>query len=82
MAYALSHAVHLLHPEVIVLGGGVALLGEPLRAGIASALPRWLMEAFHPGPPIRLAALMEDAVLIGAFAVAAQRFTHQPPSSL
>jgi glucokinase len=82
MAYALSHAVHLLHPEVIVLGGGVALLGEPLRAGIASALPRWLMEAFHPGPPIRLAALMEDAVLIGALAVAAQRFTHQPPSSL
>lgn len=82
MAYALSHAVHLLHPEVIVLGGGVALLGEPLRAGIASALPRWLMDAFHPGPPIRLAALMEDAVLIGALAVAAQRFTHQPPSLL
>jgi glucokinase len=80
MAYALSHAVHLLHPEVIVLGGGVALLGEPLRERIASALPRWLMEAFHPGPPIRLAALMEDAVMIGALAVAAQRLTHRPPT--
>jgi glucokinase len=73
MAYALSHAVHLLHPEVIVLGGGVALLGEPLRARIACVLPGWLMEAFRPGPPIRLASLMEDAVLIGALAVAAQR---------
>jgi glucokinase len=80
MAYALSHAVHLLHPEVIVLGGGVALLGEPLRTRIASALPLWLMEAFHPGPEIRLAALMEDAVLIGALAVAAQRLS--PPFSL
>jgi glucokinase len=75
MAYALSHAVHLLHPEVIVLGGGVALLGAPLRTRIAAALPLWLMEAFHPGPEIRLAALMEDAVLIGALAVAAQRLS-------
>jgi glucokinase len=82
MAYALSHAVHLLHPEVIVLGGGVALLGEPLRARIAASLPKWLMEAFRPGPAIRLAALMEDAVLIGALAVAAHRLTPQPNSSL
>ena len=73
MAYALSHAVHLLHPETVVLGGGVALLGEPLRERIASALPRWLMEAFLPGPTIRLAALMEDAVLVGALAVALHR---------
>jgi glucokinase len=73
MAYALSHAVHLLHPELIVLGGGVALLGESLRARIAGSLPKWLMDAFRPGPAIRLAALMEDAVLVGAFAVAAIR---------
>lgn len=82
MAYALSHAVHLLHPEVIVLGGGVALLGEPLRALVASSLPQWLMEAFRPGPAIRLAALMEDAVLIGALAVAAHRLPPHPTSPL
>ena len=73
MAYALSHAVHLLHPEVIVLGGGVALLGEALRGRVAAALPPLLMEAFRPGPALRLAELMEDAVLAGSFAVAAQR---------
>jgi glucokinase len=78
MAYALSHAVHLLHPEVVVLGGGMALLGEPLRARIAESLPHWLMEAFRPGPTIRLAALMEDAVLVGALAVAAHRHSPQP----
>ena len=44
----------------------------------ASSLPKWLMEAFRPGPAIRLAALMEDAVLIGALAVAAHRLT--PPT--
>lgn len=76
LAYALSHAVHLLHPEVIVFGGGLALIGEPLRQRIASALPQWLMDAFHPGPEIRLAALMEDAVLAGSLAVAAERLAH------
>lgn len=73
MAYALSHAVHLLHPEVIVIGGGVALLGEPLRFRIEQNLTRWLMDAFLPGPSVRLATLMEDAVLVGALAVAANR---------
>jgi glucokinase len=73
MAYALSHAVHLLHPEVIVLGGGLALLGEALRERVAAALPSLLMDAFRPGPTVRLAELMEDAVLAGSFAVAAQR---------
>lgn len=73
LAYALSHAVHLLHPETIVFGGGLALIGEPLRLRIASALPQWLMDAFHPGPDIRLAELMEDAVLAGSLAVASGR---------
>lgn len=73
LAYALSHAIHLLHPEVVVFGGGLALIGEPLRERIATALPQWLMDAFHPGPEIRLAELMEDAVLAGSLAVAAGR---------
>jgi glucokinase len=78
LAYALSHAVHLLHPEVVVFGGGLALIGEPLRARIAAALPRWLMDTFQPGPEIRLALLMEDAVLAGSLAVAAGRLAQVP----
>jgi glucokinase len=73
LAYALSHAVHLLHPEVVVFGGGLALIGEPIRERIAAALPQWLMDTFRPGPEIRLAELMEDAVLYGSLAVAAGR---------
>jgi glucokinase len=71
-AFALSHAVHLLHPEIIVLGGGLTMLGEPMRAAVAAALPGFLMDAFHPGPPVVLAALGEDVVPIGALALAAK----------
>jgi glucokinase len=66
LAFALSHVVQLLHPEVIVVGGGLSLLGEPLRARLAAALPRWVMEAFAPGPRIALAGLGEESVPIGA----------------
>ena len=72
LAFALSHVVHLIHPEVIILGGGLALLGEPLRAGVARALPNHLMTVFQPGPEMRLAALAEDAVPIGCLVAARQ----------
>ena len=71
LAFALSHAVHLFHPEIIVVGGGLSLVGEPLRAAIAAALPAYLMEAFHPGPRVALAGLGEDSVPVGALALAA-----------
>ena len=70
LAFALSHVVHLFHPQVIVLGGGLALIGEPWRASIAQGLPGHLVAAFRPGPKVRLAALREDVVPCGALAVA------------
>ncbi len=75
LGFALSHAVHLFHPQVIVMGGGLSLMGEPLRAAVADALPRFVMEAFHPVPEVRLAALGEDAVPVGAVLLAGQGLT-------
>lgn len=72
IAFALSHAVHLFHPEVIVMGGGLALVGESLRAAVAERLSGFVMEAFHPVPEVRLAALGEDAVPVGALLLAAR----------
>ncbi len=69
LAFALSHVVQLLHPEVIVVGGGLSLLGEPLRTRLAAALPRWVMKAFAPGPRVALAGLGEDSVPVGALAL-------------
>lgn len=71
LAFALSHVVHLFHPEVIVLGGGLALIGEPWRAAVACHLPRHIMDGFTPGPDVRLASLGEHVVPIGILHLAA-----------
>ena len=66
LALGLSHVVHLFHPDVIVLGGGLSLIGEPLRAAVRQALPRFVMKAFQPAPLVLLAKLGEETVPIGA----------------
>jgi glucokinase len=76
LAFALSHMVHLIHPQRIILGGGLALVGEPLRAAVAAALSRFVMDAFAPGPLVNLSALKEDAVPVGALLLAAQQLDH------
>jgi glucokinase len=70
LAFGLSHVVHLFHPEMIVLGGGLSGIGEPLRRAVEKTLPGFIMEAFAPGPRIALAALWEDAVPTGALLLA------------
>jgi glucokinase len=73
LAFGLSHVVHLIHPEAVVIGGGLSLVGEPLRAAVERALRRFTMEAFAPGPQVRLAGLGEDAVPVGALELAKAR---------
>jgi len=70
LAFGLSHVVHLFHPQIIILGGGLAGLGEALRGGVEQALNGFIMEAFKPGPKLTLAALGEDAVPVGALELA------------
>jgi len=70
LAFGLSHVVHLFHPEAIILGGGLSLVGEPLRAAVEIALRVFTMAAFALGPQIRLATLGEDAVPVGALELA------------
>ncbi len=70
VGFALSHVVQLFHPELIVVGGGVSLLGEPLRAAIAEALPRYVMDSFQPGPKVVLPGLGQNSVPVGALALA------------
>jgi glucokinase len=73
LAFGLSHVVHLFHPQVIVIGGGLSHLGEPLRQGVERSLGRFIMEAFLPGPRVALALLGEDAVPVGALELAKDR---------
>jgi glucokinase len=66
LAWGLSHGVHLFNPQVIVLGGGVSLIGEPLAEAVQRTLPRHLVSAYRPGPEVRLSELKEKAVPVGA----------------
>lgn len=69
---AIAGAVNLLDPAAIVLGGGVADIGEPYRAAVAAAI---LADAL-PGPgraPVLAAALGNRAAIVGAALVALAR---------
>lgn len=70
LALGLSHVVHLLNPEIIVLGGGLSLLGDPLRLAVADRLTRYLMHVVQPGPMIQISSLGEDVVPVGALSLA------------
>ncbi|MHB8521931.1 MAG: ROK family protein [Limisphaerales bacterium] len=70
LGFGLSHVVHLFHPQVIVLGGGLSLVGELFREEVERALHSFVMEAFAPGPRVALATLGEDAVPVGALLLA------------
>lgn len=73
LAFGLSHVVHLVNPHTIILGGGLSLIGEPLRKMVEQKLPGYLMDVLRPGPSIQLSALKEDVVPIGALALAMKK---------
>jgi glucokinase len=70
LSFGLSHVVHLIHPQMIVLGGGLARLGPVLRVAVENALNRFVMDAFKPGPKIALSILGDDVVPKGALELA------------
>lgn len=67
VAVGLGNLVNLLDPEVVVIGGGVSALGEPLRAAIATHLTAWVFAAAQRTKlRVELAELGEQAGAIGA----------------
>lgn len=70
LAFAVSHAVHLFHPDIIIIGGGLSLLKDHLLKPLVEKLPKYVMQAFLPPPPIKIAALGEMVVPVGAIELA------------
>lgn len=70
LTFALSHVVHLFHPDIIIIGGGLSLLGEYLRQPVIEKLPEYLMLAFLPPPPVEISSLGKNVVPIGAIELA------------
>ena len=72
IAFALSYPVMLFHPGLIIIGGGLSLIGDPLFTRINRILPRYVIRAFHPVPDVKIARLGEDVVCAGALQLAIQ----------
>jgi glucokinase len=66
LALALSHIIHLFHPEILILGGGVTHLGQALIEKICDHLEKIVMQAHENTYFVELAKLGEDVVPIGA----------------
>jgi glucokinase len=62
----IAAAVHLLDPEVVVIGGGVSNAGEALLAPLRSAVTRYALGSLRDGVRIVGAALGERAGVAGA----------------
>lgn len=73
LARALDAAVTLLDPEVVVLGGGLALSGDRLVREVRERLAAQL--TFQPVPEIRTAELGDEAGCLGAGLLALELLT-------
>lgn len=70
LALGLSHVVHLAHPEIIVIGGGLSHLGDILLDPVRADLETNMMDALRPAPLITTASLADQVVPLGALLLA------------
>lgn len=66
----LGSLVNLLDPEMVVIGGGISRIGEPLFSRIQREMPRRTINWSASPTPIVPAMLQENCGIIGAAAVA------------
>jgi glucokinase len=79
VAVGVANLVAVLDPALVLLGGGVSDIGEPLRAGVAAHLPTLLIgEPYRRTFNVALAELGERAGAIGAALLAADTADREP----
>ncbi len=72
LALGLSHVVHMFHPEILILGGGVSLMGDSLLREVRVQLSKCVMNAYEGTYVVELAGCGEDVVPVGALILAAE----------
>jgi glucokinase len=76
IAVGVADLVVVLDPQVVIIGGGVSDLGEPLRAAVERHLPSLIIGyEYRTGLRVALATLGERAGAIGAAMLAAELLT-------
>lgn len=68
LAHALTGLIHLLNPELILIGGGISAQGERLLTPLREHVTRQVMPEFKKGLRLEKAALENAAGLYGALA--------------
>ncbi len=66
LGMVIGNIVALLHPERVVIGGGVSLMGPIFWNGLQTEFRSRVMPAFASGVELVQAKLKEDVVVIGA----------------
>ena len=69
---ALCNVLALVHPELIAVGGGVALIGEPLLAPLRAYVAEHVFGPYAGRYRIEACKLGEDVVLAGALLLAGE----------
>ena len=70
LAAWLGGVVSLLDPDIIVLGGGVAEIGEPLLSRVRALVPKWTVNPYASETPIVPAHFGAQAGIAGAAVIA------------
>lgn len=73
LGVAVSNLITLFHPEKLALGGGVALMGEPLFNPLRRYVDRHVFGPFQGRYEIVPCALEESVVLVGALLLAGEQ---------
>jgi len=66
LGIAISNVIALLHPERVIVGGGVSLMGPLFWNTLRSEVAARAMPLFIPSVEVVRAELGEDVVVIGA----------------
>ncbi|MEK6544490.1 MAG: ROK family protein, partial [Elusimicrobiota bacterium] len=66
----LGNIVNIIEPDVIILGGGITNLGDPLFGPIKKTLPRYSIIPYANKIPVVRAHFESDSGILGAAAIA------------
>ena len=77
LGVTISNVVALLHPERVILGGGVSLMGPMFWNALQNEFRARLMPTFAPGVELLPAKLREDVVVIGALCLTSDPFSER-----
>ncbi|MGL4534210.1 MAG: ROK family protein [Fusobacteriaceae bacterium] len=69
LALGLSHILNMLNPEILILGGGVALAGDILLNSVKEKIKDYALTITLEGLQIKLSELGNDAGIIGGGAL-------------